>query len=187
MSLQSKTPLQSNLIAVKTLIAPEPSPGGAYVGDYANDPIREDSPSPTTRASPKAARRSRGSPSRELAMINLRAHKESKAKTNSYLSLERSLQRLQVVHTRLKEGPKVRSPEKRSPPRHMGGPWVVPPPQKEQLLEKLSTVVAKWAKTAGLREMKQKYAASHLKNYEERIEAENHYLEVSTRTPQLSP
>lgn len=69
----------------------------------------------------------------------------------------------------------------------MGGPWVVPPPQKEQLLEKLSTVVAKWAKTAGLREMKQKYVASPLKNYEERIEAENHYLEVSTRTPQLSP
>ena len=142
----------------------EPSPGGAYAGDYANDPASEGPHWPTTRASPQAslARRSRDSPSKELALINVRAHKESKAKTHSDAALERSLQRLEVVQARLKEGPQIRSPEKRSPPRHMGGPWVVPPPQKEQFLEKLSPVVAKWAKTAGLREVTPKHMPSEL-------------------------
>lgn len=188
-SLQSKTLLQSKPYCCQNPYSLEPSPGGAYAGDYVNDPASEGPHWPTTRASPQAslARRSRGSPSNELALINVRAHKESKAKTHSDLALERSLQRLEVVQARLKEGPQVRSPEKCSPPRHMGGPWVVPPPQKEQFLEKLSPVVAKWAKTAGLREVTQKHIPSPLKDYEKRVEAENHYLEAPPKTPQLSP
>ena len=112
-------------------------------------------------------------------MINVRAHNATKTKPYSDVALARSLKRLEVVQARLKQGPQVRSPDKRSPPNRLGGPWVVPPPSKTQFLETLSPVVAKWARTAGLREVKQKHAVvSPLREHERRVEAENHYLQA---------